>query len=155
MNYPRILVAGSATWVASLALGYVINNVWLLRLYQANAWAFRRAEDMTALLPLGFGLQLLASLGFAFAYAKGYETDIEASGIAQGVRFGLLMSIIIAGFASVWNYVTEPIALRLGILEVLSVIGQFGIYGAIVGLIYHPSRIRVPRGADQPYDLRG
>ncbi len=155
MNYVRIALAGIATWVASLALGYLINNIWLLPLYHANAWAFRRDADVTALLPIGFGVQLLASLAFAFAYAKGYEPNREASGIAQGVRFGLLMSIIIAGFASVWNYVTEPIAARLGVLEVLSVIGQFGIYGAIVGLVYHPSRIRVPRGAGEPYDLRG
>ena len=155
MNYARMVLAGAATWIASLALGYLINNIWLLPLYHANAWAFRPDRDVTPLLPIGFGVQLVASLGFAFAYAKGYERDREASGIAQGVRFGLLMSIIISGFAVVWNYVTEPIALRLGILEMLSVIGQFGIYGAIVGLVYHPSRLTVPRNVDETYDLRG
>jgi len=155
MNYTRIVLAGAATWIASLALGYLINNVWLLPLYHANAWAFRRDQDVMPLLPIGFGVQLVACLAFAFAYAKGYERNREASGIAQGVRFGLLMSIIIAGFAVVWNYVTEPIAPRLGILEVLSVIGQFGIYGAIVGLVYHPSRLTVPRHINETYDLRG
>ena len=53
-------MAAVAAWIVSIGLGYLINNVWLLRLYQANAWAFRRAEEMTPLLPLGFGLQLLA-----------------------------------------------------------------------------------------------
>ena len=32
MNYTRIVLAGGATWIASLALGYLINNIWLLPL---------------------------------------------------------------------------------------------------------------------------
>ena len=155
MNYARVALAGTATWIASLGLGYLINNVWLLRLYQANAWAYRRADDMASLLPIGFAVQLLGCLAFAFAYAKGYERDTEASGIAQGVRFGLIVALIVDGFAVVWNYVTEPIAPRLGLLQVLSIVGQFGVYGAIVGLIYHPSRLAVPRDVNGTYDLRG
>ena len=136
MNYRRIAVAAIAAWVASIALGYLINNIWLLRLYQANAWAYRRADEMTAFLPLGFGMQLLGCLAFAFAYAKGFEG--EGSGVLEGVRFGLVVAIIVDGFAVVWNYVTEPIALRLGILQLVEHVGEFGVYGAIVGGIYAP-----------------
>lgn len=152
MNYPRIVLAAIAAWIVSIGLGYLINNVWLLRLYQANAWAFRRQEEIMPLLPIGFGLQLLAFFAFAFAYAKGYEG--EGSHIGEGVRYGLIVAIMIDGFAVVWNYVTQPIAPRLGILQMLAVIAELGICGAIVGLAYHPSRIRVPR-ADETYDLRG
>ena len=155
MNYPRALLAGIAVWITSVAVGYVINDIWLARLYQANAWAYRHAEDVRELVPIGLGMQLLASLAFAFAYAKGYERDREASGIAQGVRFGLVVALIIDGFAVVWNYITEPIAPRLGVLQVCAIIGEFGILGAVVGLVYHPSRITVPRHADEQYDLRG
>jgi len=155
MNYPRVLLAGLAAWIASLAVGYVINDVWLTRLYQANAWAYRRADDVASLVPIGLAAQLLGSLAFAWIYAKGYERDREASGIAQGVRFGLATSLLIVGFATVWNYVTQPIAMRLGVLQMLGIIAEFGICGAIVGLVYHPSRIAIPRGADEKYDLRG
>ena len=134
MNYARIALAGVAAWIASIALGYLINDVWLLRLYQANAWAFRHPEDVARLLPIGLGAQLLACLAFAFAYAKGYEGD--GSHIGEGMRFGTVVAIMIDGFAIVWNYVTEPIAPKLGALEAIAVIGQFGVYGAIVGLIY-------------------
>jgi len=155
LNYPRALLAGIAVWITSVAIGYVINDIWLARLYQANAWAYRHAEDVRELVPIGLGMQLLASLAFAFAYAKGYERDREASGIAQGVRFGLVVALIIDGFAVVWNYITEPIAPRLGVLQVCAIIGEFGILGGVVGLVYHPSRITVPRHADEQYDLRG
>ena len=46
MNYARIALAGIAAWLASIVLGYLINDVWLLHLYQANAWAFRHPEDI-------------------------------------------------------------------------------------------------------------
>jgi len=154
MNYPRIALAGVAAWLASMALGYVIHDIWLLRLYQANAWAYRHAEDIRELLPIGFAAHLLGSLAFAFAYAKGYEPNREVSGIAQGIRFGLIIAIIVDGFAVAWNYVAEPIAARLGVLQVLGIVGQFGICGAIVGLIYHPSRVALPR-TEEHYDLRG
>ena len=134
MNYARIALAGVAAWIASIALGYLINDVWLLRLYQANAWAYRRPADIAALLPIGLAAQLLACLAFAFAYAKGYEG--EGSRIGEGVRFGLVVAIMIDGFAIVWNYVTQPIAPRLGALEIIEHIGQFGVYGAVVGLVY-------------------
>jgi hypothetical protein len=155
VNYPRVLLAGVAVWIASMAVGYVIHDVWLVRLYQANAWAYRRTDDVGRLVPIGLAAQLLGSLAFAWIYSKTYEPNREASGIAQGVRFGLAVSLLIVGFATVWNYVTEPIAMRLGVLQMLAVVGEFGICGAVVGLIYHPSRIAIPRGADEKYDLRG
>jgi len=134
-------IAAVVAWAASIVLGYLVNNVWLLRLYQANAWAYRRADDMTALLPIGFGVQLLAFVAFAFAYAKSY--DGEGSGVLEGVRFGVVVAIMIDGFAVVWNYVTEPIALRLGVAQLIAFVGQFGVYGGIVGAIYAPST-RIP-----------
>jgi hypothetical protein len=134
MNYARIALGGVAIWFASIALGYLINDIWLLRFYQNNAWAFRRAEDVEALVPIGLAAQFLGCMAFAFAYAKGY--DGEGSGLGEGIRFGLIVAIMIDGFAVVWNYVTQPIATRLGVLEMVTQIGQFGVYGAIVGLIY-------------------
>ena len=137
MSHRRIAIAAVAAWAASIALGYLVNQIWLLRLYQANAWAYRRAEEMTALLPVGYGLQLLAFVAFAWAYAKSYDGD--GSGVLEGVRFGVVVAIMIDGFAVVWNYVTEPIALRLGLAQLIALVGQFGVYGGIVGAIYAPT----------------
>lgn len=138
MNYPRIALAAAAGWIVSIGLGYLINDVWLAKLYEANAWAFRHREDVVELLPVGLGAQLLAFVAFVFAYAKGYDGD--GSRVAEGIRFGLVVAIMIDGFAVVWNYVTEPIAARLGALQLIAHIGEFGVYGAIVGLIYQPER---------------
>ena len=139
MSYTRVVLAGLAVWIASIGVSYVINDIWLMRLYHANAWAFRRAQDVRPLVSIGLGVQLIGCLAFAFAYAKGYEHEHEGSGVGQGIRFGLVVAMMIAGFATVWNLVTQPIAVRLGVLEIISRFGEFGIYGAVVGLIYrHP-----------------
>ena len=134
MNYARIALAGIAAWLASIVLGYLINDIWMLRLYQANAWAYRHPDEIAPLVPLGLAAQLLAFFAMAFAYAKGYEG--QGSAIGEGIRFGVVIAIMIDGFAVVWNYVTQPIAPRLGALEVVEHVGQLGVYGAIVGLIY-------------------
>jgi putative flippase GtrA len=136
MNYGRMVIAAMTAWIVSIGLGYFINDVWLVHVYQANAWAFRRAEDVTPLLPIGFGAQLLAFGAFVYAYAKGYEGT--GPGVLEGLRFGLVVAVMIDGFAIVWNYVTEPIAPRLGALQMIEHIGEFGVYGAIVGVIYRP-----------------
>ena len=151
MNYPRIVLAGIAAWLASLALGYLINDIWLFRLYQANAWAFRRPADVAELVPIALGAQLVASLAFAIAYAKGYEGD--GSAIGEGIRYGLLVAIMIDGFAVVWNYVTQPIATRLGVLELVARIGEFGVYGAVVGLIYRRREKPLPKVDSDIVDL--
>src|SRR5258705_11154026 len=115
MNYPRMVLAGIGVWVASIAVGYVINDIWLMRLYQANAWAYRRAGDVRAFVPIGLGVQLLGSLAFAFAYAKGYEHDHEGSEVAQGIRFGLVAALMAAGVRTGWNPASGPNAVRLGV----------------------------------------
>jgi putative flippase GtrA len=151
MNYPRIALAGFAAWLASIALGYLINDIWLFRLYQGNAWAFRRPDDVAELVPIGLGAQLLACFAFAIVYAKGYEG--EGSAIGEGIRYGLVIAVMVDGFAVVWNYVTEPIATRLGMLELVARMGEFGVYGAVVGLIYRPRELPLPKVDSDIVDL--
>jgi putative flippase GtrA len=151
MNYPRIVLAGLAAWLASIVLGYLINDIWLFRLYQANAWAFRRPDDIAELLPIGLAAQLLACLAFAMAYAKGYEG--AGSAIGEGIRYGLIVAIMVDGFAVVWNYVTEPIAPRLGVLELVARVGEFGVYGGVIGLIYRRRELPLPKVDSDIVDL--
>ena len=42
------------------------------------------------------------------------------------MRFGVIVAIMIDGFAVVWNYVTQPIAPRLGALEMIAHVGRVG-----------------------------
>ena len=70
------------------------------------------------------------------AYAKGYE---GGSGVMEGIRFGLLIGIMVDAFAMIWYWVTIPISATLGIYMLIDGIVEPVIYGAIVGAIYKPA----------------
>ena len=135
MNFGRIAAAAVVAWIVSIGLGYLANNVLLADLYQANAAAYRSVEEMTSKLPIGFCVQLIGFFAFAYAYAKGYE---GGNGIAEGVRFGLLIAVMLVSFAIVWNYVVQPISASLAFAQVGDYLIEGAIYGTIVGVIYKP-----------------
>ena len=45
MNFPRIAIAAIVAWVVSLPVGYVVNEIILKGVYQANAAALRPARS--------------------------------------------------------------------------------------------------------------
>ena len=135
MNVGRLVAAAVVAWVVAIGMGYVVNEVLLAGLYEANAAAFRPEAAMMAKLPYGFGVMLVALLAFAFMYAKGYE---GGNGVVEGLRFGALAGLVICGFGTVWFYVTIPITRELGFAMLADAIVEPAIYGAIIGAIYQP-----------------
>jgi hypothetical protein len=140
MNFARVAAAAVVAWIVSVPVGYVANEIVLRGLYDANAAAFRPPAALQANLPIGFGLMLIGFLAFAYAYAKGYE---GTNGTMEGIRFGVLVAIMIDGFSVVWNYVTTPISGSLSMAMMIDIIVEFALYGAIVGSIYKPLRSAV------------
>ena len=140
MNFARVAAAAVVAWIVSVPVGYVANEIVLRGLYDANAAAFRPQAALQANLPIGFGLMLIGFLAFAYAYAKGYE---GTNGTMEGIRFGVLVAIMIDGFSVVWNYVTTPISGSLSMAMMIDIVVEFALYGAIVGSIYKPLRSAV------------
>lgn len=135
MNWSRLVMAAVAAWVTSIVLGFFINTVLFADLYAANQAAFRAEGDVDGALPLGFAAMLIGFLAFAYAYAKGYE---GGNGAMEGLRFGLLIGVMLVGFSIVWNYILVPISGSFAIASAVDYLGEYAIYGAIVGAIYKP-----------------
>jgi len=135
MNFPRIALSAVAAWVVSLPVGFVINDFLLADIYEANRAAMRPEADVTANLPLGFVFVLVGFFAFAYAYAKGYE---GGSGVMEGVRFGVLVALIVIGFELIWQYVLYPINGTLAAALIVDSIVEFAIYGGVIGAIYRP-----------------
>jgi hypothetical protein len=135
MNYARIAVAAIAAWVVAIGIGFLVNDVLLSDLMQANAAAMRPEADLTARLPLGFAFLLLAFFAFAYSYAKGYE---GSGGVMEGVRFGVLVALMVIGFGVIWQYIVFPVSDEMAVAGVLDAIVELAIYGGIVGAIYRP-----------------
>ena len=133
MNFSRLALAAVSAWLVSLALGFVVNTWLMAAIYQAHAHVFRPQADMN--LPLGFGVQLVAFFAFAYMYAKGYE---GTTGVQEGLRFGVLVRLLLIGFATTWNYVTLPVSGTMGAYWTVDVLLEMAIYGAVVGFVYRP-----------------
>ena len=135
MNFPRVAMAAVAAWILSLPIGFIVNDVILKDVYRANAAALRPEAAIQANLPLGFAFMLVGFFLFAYAYAKGYE---GGSGPMEGLRFGVLIALMIDCFSIVWWYATTPITATMFASTCIDYIVEYSIYGAVVGAIYKP-----------------
>jgi len=136
MNFARIAAAAVVAWIVSIPVGFLVNNVLLTDVYAPNAAAMRPEADMMGNLPLGFVFLLIGFFAFAYGYAKGYE---GGNGVVEGVRFGVLVALVVIGFAMIWMYVMFPISGTMVTAMIIDTIVELAIYGAIVGAIYKPA----------------
>jgi hypothetical protein len=135
MNLPRVAVAALVAWIAFCAFGYLSHAVLMKDLYLAHSLIMRSQSESNAYLPLAFGVSLVAFFAFAYAYAKGYE---GGRGMQEGLRFGVLVGLMLVGFAVVWDYMTYPLSRPFFLAQVVDYIVEYAIYGMIVGTIYRP-----------------
>ena len=136
MNFGRVAAAAVVAWIVSLPVGFFVNDVLLADIYAANASALRPEAEMTASLPLGFVFLLIGFFAFAYAYAKGYE---GGNGVMEGIRFGVLVAVMVTGFGLIWQYILFPVNATYAAAIIIDSIVEFSIYGGIVGAIYRPA----------------
>jgi hypothetical protein len=133
MNFGRLAAAALVSWLAHLALTSVIWGMVLPDLFRQNAALMRAPSDMN--LVLGYGASLAGFFVFSYAYAKGYE---GGAGLVEGLRYGVLIGLLLAVFAGVWGYVMMPISAVFAAAMIVDSIVEMAAYGVIVGLIYRP-----------------
>jgi hypothetical protein len=136
MNFARVAASALAAWAVSIPVGYVVNEILLKDLYTANAAAMRPQEAIMANVPLGFVATLVGFFAFAYMYAKGYE---GTNGPVEGIRFGVLVALLVCCFAIVWQYVVYPISGSMLAAMIVDIVAEMALYGAIVGAIYKPA----------------
>jgi hypothetical protein len=133
VNFGRVAAAAVVAWIAYLLLSPVVNNVLLADLYAKHAAVFRPQAEMN--LVLGLGASLIGFFVFAYAYAKGYE---GGNGALEGLRFGVIVGLLLGCFAVAWNYVVLPVSGMLGVAWMVDTLVEMAVYGVVVGLVYRP-----------------
>jgi hypothetical protein len=135
MNFPRVAAAALAAWVLYMVMGYLVHGLLLADLYRQYSAVMRPEAEANAILPFNFGLVLVGFFAFAYAYAKGYE---GGSGLQEGLRFGVLISIMLCAFVTIWEYMVWPVPPRLLAAWLIDYVVEFALYGMVVGTIYKP-----------------
>ena len=135
MNFPRVAAAAVAAWVLYMVMGYLVHGLLLADLYRQSSAVMRPESEANAILPFNFGVALIGFFAFAYAYAKGYE---GGSGLQEGLRFGVLISIMLCTFVSIWQYMVWPATAGLLTAWLIDYVVEFALYGMVVGVIYKP-----------------
>lgn len=133
MNFPRVAVAALAAWLLYMGMGYLVHGVLLKDVYLEYAAVMRPEAEANAILPFNFGMALVGFFAFAYAYAKGYE---GGNGLQEGLRFGVLIGIMLCSFVTIWEYMVWPVGSGLLAAWLIDYIVEFALYGIVVGLIY-------------------
>ena len=144
MNFTRVAMAALAAWVLYMVVGYLVHGVLLRDLYMEYAGVMRLEVEAQAILPVNFGVVLVGFFAFAYAYAKGYE---GGNGLQEGLRFGVLVGIMLCTFGAIWQYMVWPAGRRLLAAWLIDYIVEFALYGIVVGLIYKPAAVSAKRVA--------
>ncbi|MGB2716921.1 MAG: hypothetical protein WBC51_22250 [Vicinamibacterales bacterium] len=143
MNFARIALAAVVSWIVYLGVSFVVHTVLLRDMYLRHLSSMRPETDQNAILPIGFVFALVGFFAFAYAYAKGYE---GGRGAQEGLRFGVLVGILICCFRIIWDHMVWPVSLQLTVAWMVEYILEFALYGIIVGAIYKPVQKSVRAG---------
>jgi len=133
MNVKKWLLGSLAVYVVYIILDYIIHSVILMGTYEATSSAWRPMEEMSTVIP--FIRDAVFALLFVYIFTKEYE----GKGIAEGVRYGLWIGLLIWVPIAYMFYNVLPIPYWLAF--------QWWVYGAIqciicgivTALIYKPA----------------
>ena len=137
MNFARVVASAVVAWIVHLGLTTLVWSTLLPDAAGQNASLLRPPAEMN--LTLGFAVSLLGFFVFAYAYAKGYE---GGPGAVEGLRFGVIVGLLLACFSAVWSYVMMPISGSFAAAMTVDAIVEMAVFGVVVGLIYKPHASR-------------
>jgi hypothetical protein len=104
MSTPRTILAIVVIFVLSCVFGTVIHAILLHDDYASVASLYRSAQD--ASVPLIFAGYLSFAIGSVWMYAHGVE---DKPWVAQGVRFGIAVWLVLAVPSFLIAYATQPL----------------------------------------------
>jgi hypothetical protein len=143
MNYPRIVIAAIAATVVDALYGFVVWGQILNREFAQYPAIYRPADDMSA-LPLMLTGVLVGMFFASWIYAKGYE---GGSGLIEGLRYGVLMGLLVGSYMAGVNYGILRIGKRMALTYGIGWVGEWILVGLVIGLVYKPVAGAVRRAA--------
>ncbi len=130
MNVKRMVVASLLVFVAVQAMDYLINMVILMPAYKALAHIWR--ADMQSKMWLMALASFIGSFLFVYIFIKGYENK----GIMEGLRYGIIIGLLMNVVGALNQYVIYPLPLSLVIQWFIYGMIEFIIMGIIAALVY-------------------
>jgi len=116
-----------------MATGYLINGVWLMHDYMLSPDSWRPQADMQHKFWIMWVAELLFTVMFVWIYSRGLE---KKSWVGQGIRYGIVMSLLVMIPESLYEYVIYRVHHILAVKWMVSGTAQFIVMGLLVAAIY-------------------
>ena len=137
MNTKRLALASLAVFVVFSVVDGVVNNLLLADLYKQTASVWRPESEIQGNMWLMWlGTLIIAPL-FALIYTKGYEAN--KPGLGQGVRYGLIVGVLLFAPQCLAWYAVLPIPAALAVWWFAAGMVESVVAGAATGMIYRPA----------------
>lgn len=137
MNQKRLALASLAVFVVFFVVDGVVNNLLLADLYKQTASVWRPESEIQGNMWLMWlGTLILAPL-FVLIYTKGYEAN--KPGFGQGVRYGLIVGVLLSAPQCLVWYAVLPIPAVLAVWWFAAGMAESVAAGAATGMIYRPA----------------
>jgi hypothetical protein len=140
MNYGRLALAAVAATVVDAVYGFVVYGNIISGEFARYPAIYRPSATQTGYLPLMFVGILFSMLVASYLYAKGYE---GGNGLQEGMRFGVLIGLLMVGYVAGVNYATMNIGRRLAMSYALAGLVEWVVVGIAIGSVYRSA----PRAA--------
>ena len=137
MNYKKRIGLGAVLGIVFIFMEYFVHHIFLRDAYQATAFLWRPGAQMKTFLPLILLAELLFGILFGVVYAQGYEP--RRAPLGQGVRYGIIMGLMIAPMSSLIWFAVLPVAPCLAMGWLFYGFAEILILGAVASMIYRPS----------------
>jgi len=134
MNYGRLAAAAIAATVVDGVYGFVVWGKILNGEFGRYPAIYRDGGDVSG-FPLMFAAIFVAMWFATVVYAKGYE---GGSGLAEGLKFGAILAVVVAGYFAGANFGTMRIGRKMAMTYGAGTFVEWLIAGAIIGLVYKP-----------------
>lgn len=133
MNWKRFLWASLVIFVVTEGLDYFIDTVILMGDYK-KLNGLLRPDVMSTVWPM-FAVGLLVAFMFTYIFVKGRE----GKGIQEGVRFGIIIWLLVTVPAGLGAWMLFPIPMALIVKWILYGLLTTLIGGILAAAIYKPA----------------
>lgn len=121
-------------YVVTQALGFLIHGVLMGDIYEGMASTFRPESEMMNMMWMMYVSGAVTMFMFCYIFTKGYE----GKGVMEGVRYGVLVSFLMAGAWAIDPHVIFPVPADVASAWLLGGFVSMMIAGGIFAAIYKP-----------------
>ena len=137
MNLKRWVLATLGAFVVIAMADFVIHEVWLGEFYRMHAEWWRPADEMKARMGCMFTSHFLLAALLTVVYSKGYE--LGKGGLGQGLRFGLLMGLLLFLPKTFMMHFVYPYPVSLLVSWLIGEVIEVTLAGLMIGALYKPA----------------